>query len=103
MDLNKNNFKNTLKNNKVVLVDFWAEWCGSCRMLTPTIELLEQEYKDKAVIGKINTEQEQELAREFGIRSIPTVIIFKEGVEMERIGGASSKSTYSDKINYYLN
>ena len=75
MKLTKNNFKDTLEKNKVVLVDFWAEWCGPCRMLGPTIDELEKDYQDKAIVAKINTEEERELAVEFGIRSIPAIII----------------------------
>lgn len=103
MDLNNNNFKNILKDNKVVLVDFWAEWCGPCRILSPMIDELEKEYKDKVVVGKVNTMHESELASEFRIRSIPTIIIFKDGKEKEQIRGIMSKSYYSDKLNYYLN
>ena len=103
MDLTSKNFKETLKENKVVLVDFWAEWCGPCRMLTPTINELEEEYKEKVTIGKVNTMHESQLAADFGIRSIPTIIIFKDGEVKEQIRGVMSKSYYSDKLNYYLN
>jgi|TARA_R110002020_G_scaffold31127_11_gene97465 thioredoxin 1 len=103
MDLTSKNFKETLKENKVVLVDFWAEWCGPCRMLAPTIDELEKEYGEKAVIGKVNTMHESQLASQFGIRSIPTIIIFKDGEEKEQIRGMMSKSYYTDKLNYYLN
>ena len=103
MDLTSKNFKETLKKNKVVLVDFWAEWCGPCRMLAPTIDELEKEYEEKAIIGKVNTMHEEQLAAQFGIRSIPTIIIFKDGEEKEQIRGMMSKSYYMDKLNYYLN
>ena len=103
MNLTKNNFKDTLNNNEVVLVDFWAAWCGPCRMLTPTIEELEKDYQDKAIVAKINTEEERELAVEFGIRSIPAIIIFKNGEQVETIMGVRPKSFYSDKLEYYLN
>tara|TARA_R110001592_G_scaffold6133_4_gene33264 strand:+ start:12131 stop:12442 length:312 start_codon:yes stop_codon:yes gene_type:complete len=103
MKLTKNNFKDTLEKNKVVLVDFWAEWCGPCRMLGPTIDELEKDYQDKAIVAKINTEEERELAVEFGIRSIPAILIFKDGVQVEQVMGVRPKSYYSDKIKYYLN
>ena len=103
MNLTKNNFKDTLNNNEVVLVDFWSQWCGPCRMLAPTIEELEKDYQDKAIVAKINTEEERELAVEFGIRSIPAIIIFKNGEQVETITGVRPKSFYSDKLEYYLN
>ena len=103
MDLNIKNFKETLKNNKVVLVDFWAAWCGPCRALTPIIDVLETEFKDRAVIAKVDVDTERQIATENSVRAMPTILIFKDGVEMERLVGGNSKSTYSDKINYYLN
>ena len=103
MDLNSKNFQDTLKNNKVVMVDFWAAWCGPCRALTPTIDALESEFKDKAVIAKVDVDSEKQIAAEHSVRAMPTILIFKDGVEMERLVGMSPKSTYSDKINYYLN
>ena len=103
MELTKNNFKDTLKNNKVVFVDFWAEWCGPCRMLGPTIDELEKDYSGKAIIAKVDTVEEDELASQFGIRSIPSILIFKDGTMVEQIPGIRPKSFYTDKINYYLN
>ena len=103
MDLNRNNFKETLQGNKVVMVDFWAAWCGPCRALTPTIEELEKEFSDTAVVAKVNVDEEPQLAAALSIRAMPTIVFFKDGVEIERLVGMSSKSTYSDKINYYLN
>jgi len=103
MKLTQNNFKDTLNNNKVVLVDFWAAWCGPCRMLGPTIDELAKDYEDKAVVGKIDTVEEEGLAAQFGIRSIPTILIFKNGKQVEQVTGVRPKSFYSDKIDYYLN
>ena len=103
MNLNKNNFKDTLTDNRVVLVDFWAEWCGPCRMLEQPIRELEKEYKDKAIIGKVDTMEETELASECGIRSIPTIMIFKNGTMVEQLTGVRPKSYYGEKLNYYLN
>jgi len=103
MNLTKNNFKDTLKTNKVVLVDFWAAWCGPCRMLGPTIDELEKDYTDKAIIAKVDTVEEGEIAAQFGIRSIPTILIFKDGTMVEQLTGVRPKSFYADKINYYLN
>tara|TARA_R110002167_G_scaffold8332_1_gene38643 strand:+ start:71 stop:382 length:312 start_codon:yes stop_codon:yes gene_type:complete len=103
MDLNNSNFKETLKNNKVVMVDFWAAWCGPCKALTPIIKELEGEFLDKAVVAKVNVDNEPQIAAALSIRAMPTIIFFKDGVEIERLVGMSSKSTYSNKINYYLN
>ena len=103
MDLNSKNFQDTLKNNKVVMVDFWAAWCGPCRALTPTITELEKEFLDTAVVAKVNVDEEPQIAASLSIRAMPTIVIFQDGVEVERLVGMSPKSTYSDKINYYLN
>ena len=103
MDLKNDNFQDILKKNKVVLVDFWAAWCGPCRTLTPTINELEKEFLDTAVVAKVNVDEEPLLAASNSVRAMPTIIIFKDGIEVERLVGMNSKSTYSDKINYYLN
>jgi len=103
MELNDNTLENTLNDNKVVLLDFWAEWCGPCRILGPTIEELEKDFKDKAVIGKLNVTDNPQSSSKYSVRSIPTVIIYKNGEEVERLVGVRDKTFYTDKINYYLN
>ena len=85
-----------------VLVDFWADWCAPCRMLGPIIDEIKLEYTDKAGVIKIDTMANNDIAGQFEIRSIPTVIIFKNGEPQERIMGVRSKSFYTDKLNYYL-
>tara|TARA_B100001094_G_C18073655_1_gene741439 strand:+ start:85 stop:480 length:396 start_codon:yes stop_codon:yes gene_type:complete len=102
MKLNSENFETTLKDNRIVLVDFWAEWCGPCRMLNPIMDSLEKEYKDKVIIGKVNADQEIDLSASHGVRSIPQVMIYKDGELVERIAGASSQRTYAEKLDYYL-
>jgi len=103
LELTKENFADTVKNNQVVVVDFWAPWCGPCRMIAPIIEELSEEYKDKGVIvGKVNTDETPEIAGEFGIRSIPTVIFFKDGKPVDAMIGAAPKKMYEDKINALL-
>jgi len=103
LEITKENFKETVKNNKLVVVDFWAPWCGPCRMVAPIIEELAEEYKDKGVVvGKINTDEEQELAIQFGIRSIPTVLFIKDGEVVDAMIGAAPKAMYEEKINSLL-
>lgn len=77
-------FDKALKEGKLMMVDFWADWCGPCQMLGPVIESLAEKYEGKAVVGKVNTDEEQELAIRYSVMSIPTVIFFKDGKEIER-------------------
>lgn len=84
---NKGTFEKTLSEGKLMMVDFWAEWCGPCQMLGPVIEKLAEKYEGKAVVGKVNTDEEQELSMGFGITGIPTVIFFKDGKEIDRLVG----------------
>jgi len=74
MEVNDKTIQDTLKDNKVVLVDFWAEWCGPCRVLGPTIEELESDFKEKAVIGKLNITDNPETSSKYGVRSIPIIL-----------------------------
>jgi thioredoxin 1 len=87
----------------VTLVDFWAPWCGPCRMIAPIIEELAEEYDGKAKIAKVNTDEEQQTAVQFGIRSIPTLIIFKDGQPVDQIIGAVPKQVFSSKLEAVLN
>lgn len=103
LELNNQNFKETVQNNEVVVVDFWAPWCGPCRMIAPIIEELAEEYKDKGVVvAKVNTDEAPEIAGEFGIRSIPTVIFFKNGEVVDAMTGAAPKQMYIEKIESLL-
>ena len=104
LELNAQNFADTIKNNEVVVVDFWAPWCGPCRMIAPIIEELSEEFKDKGVVvGKVNTDEAPEIAGQFGIRSIPTVIFFKNGEAADAMIGAAPKQMYIEKIENLLN
>jgi len=103
LELNAQNFADTVKNNEVVVVDFWAPWCGPCRMIAPIIEELSEEYKEKGVVvGKVNTDEAPEIAGQFGIRSIPTVIFFKNGEAVDAMIGAAPKQMYVEKIEALL-
>lgn len=96
--------ENTIKevNDGVVLLDFWAPWCGPCRMISPVLENLAEEFKDKAKICKINVDEESNLAIEYGVRSIPAIFILKDGEIKDSLIGATSKEVLAEKINKIL-
>jgi len=98
VELNGSNFADTIKEG-VTLVDFWAPWCGPCRMIAPVIEELAEEYEGKAVIAKVNTDEAPEVAGQFGIRSIPTVLFFKDGELVDQMIGAAPKAQYVAKLD----
>jgi thioredoxin 1 len=97
VELTRDNFKNTVDTNSLVLVDFWAEWCGPCRMFAPVYEDISERYPD-AVFGKVNTEMERELAQMFGIRSIPTLMIFRDQIIVFSQPGALPASALEDVV-----
>ena len=91
-----------VESSQTVLVDFWATWCGPCRMIAPIVEELSAEYEGKAKIGKVDVDAAQKTAQEFGIRSIPTLLLFKEGKVVEQIIGAVPKQQIVDKLDATL-
>ena len=101
IELTSENFDSTVENG-VSLVDFWAPWCGPCRMLSPVIDELVNDFKDKANICKVNTDEEQNLAVKYGVRSVPTILIIKDGEIVDQVIGAQSKQALADKINAHL-
>ena len=93
LSLSEENFDATINSGKAVLVDFWAEWCGPCKMIGPIVDELGKDYADKALVAKVNVDDSPELAARFGITSIPNLKIFKNGVEVGNIVGAVPKAT----------
>ena len=101
IELTNENFDATVSEG-VALVDFWAPWCGPCRMISPVIEELAEEFEGKAKICKVNTDEQQELSMKFGVRSIPTIVFMKNGEIVDTMIGAASKQAFADKINSLL-
>ena len=101
LSLNKDNFEKSIANG-VALVDFWAEWCGPCKMQLPIIEEFSGEMEGKATIGKVNVDEQLELAQSFGIQSIPTLILFKDGKPVKKLVGLHSKEALYEEVNQVL-
>ncbi|MCH9813408.1 MAG: thioredoxin [Epsilonproteobacteria bacterium] len=101
VDLTNDNFADTVATG-VTLVDFWAPWCGPCRMIAPVIEELAEDFDGKATIAKVNTDEEQDIAIKYGIRSIPTLLIFKDGEMVDQMVGAAGKQVLADKLDSFL-
>lgn len=99
---NQEGFDKALASQTLIMVDFWAEWCGPCRMLGPVIDQISTRYEGKAVVGKINVDDEGELARRYGVMSIPTVIFFKNGVEIDRKVGVMPAAAFTQVLDANL-
>lgn len=95
-------FDEAVKAAPVAMVDFWAEWCGPCKMLSPAIEELAAQYEGRALVAKVNVDEEPDLARRFGIMSIPTVIFLKDGQEVERKVGLMPGAMFAAVLDKYL-
>lgn len=94
--------KDVLESSKLMLVDFWAEWCAPCRMLTPTIDAIAEKFADSAGVVKVNVDDNTATAQRYGIKGIPTLILFSQGHEVERVVGATSKDSISRMIEKHL-
>lgn len=94
--------KEVMQGTGVVLVDFWASWCGPCRMVGPIIEQLAEEYEGKVTVGKVNVDEESALASEFAVVSIPTIIVFKDGKQVEKLVGVRSFDDFCDVLDKYV-
>ena len=101
--LNDANFNDTIAGDTPILVDFWAEWCGPCRLVAPVLEEIAVEYRGKISVGKLNVDENPRSSATFDVMSIPTMILFKDGVEKKRIIGARPKHSIVGELSEYLN
>ena len=102
IEITDSNYKEILAEGKPVVIDFWAPWCGPCKMVGPIIDELATEYEGKAIIGKCDVDDNDDVASEFGIRNIPTVLFFKDGQLVDKQVGSAPKGTYAAKIDALL-
>jgi len=103
LTLNESTYNTTLTNNSVVLVDFWAPWCGPCKSVIPLVEAISEEYKGSAVFGKVNIDDYSDVAMDLGIRSIPTLVLFKNGKPVDRLNGQSiNANAIKEMLNAYI-
>lgn len=103
IELNESNFDElVLKSDKPVIVDLWAEWCGPCRMVGPLVEEISKEYEEKAIVGKLDVDNNPSITARFGIRNIPTILFFKNGQIVDKQVGAVPKQVLIDKLTKLL-
>jgi len=102
-EVSDSSFENdVLGSSKPVLVDFWAQWCTPCRMLAPTVEAVAEQFRESANVVKLNVDDNPSTAQRYGIKGIPTLILFREGKEVERVVGATSKESITRMIDKYI-
>lgn len=102
LNLDDSDFTETVNKFPLLLVDFWAPWCGPCRMMSPVIDQVGKEYQGKLVVGKVNVDENPNISRQFGISSIPTLILFKRGQAVNNIIGSVSKSRIDEMVRMHL-
>jgi len=102
LEFTEANFDEMTNTDKPVMVDFWAEWCGPCRLVGPHVEAIAEEYEGRAVVGKVNVDHNPSIAAKFGIRNIPTIVVIKNGELVEKVVGAVPKDTLVQKIEANL-
>lgn len=102
LEITSQNFEEVKQQGQPVLIDFWATWCGPCKRLGPIIEEIAKDFAGKAIIGKCDIEENDELTEQFGIMNVPTVVFLKDGKEVDRVVGLAMKNVYEDKLNALL-
>ena len=102
LSINSDNFESLINGDQLVVIDFWAPWCGPCRALSPIIEELAEEYDGKAVIGKCNTDENNDIAVQFGVKNIPMLVFLKNGDLKDTLVGLVKKETIAEIIKKYL-
>ena len=102
LNLDDSNFFQTINKFTLLLVDFWAPWCGPCRMMSPLIDQIGKEYMGKLVVGKVNVDENPTISRQFGISSIPTLILFKKGQAVNKIIGSVSKNKIDEMVRMHI-
>ena len=98
LQITKENYDEVLSSDKPILLDFWAEWCGPCKLIGPIIDEVSEDFSDSAIVGKINVDDSADLSSQYGIRNIPTLLFIKNGEVVDKHVGAASKKEISDKL-----
>lgn len=100
--INSENFDELANSGKLIVLDFWATWCGPCKRIAPIVEALAEEYKDQAIIGKCDVEEDEELSIRFGVRNIPTILFIKSGEVKDKVVGLVPKQALEEKLKTLL-
>ncbi len=102
LEITDSTLEDVLKTDKLVVIDFWAEWCGPCKMIGPIMDQLAQEYKETVVVGKVDVDNNDDATSRYGIRNIPTTIFIKNGEVVDKIVGAGTKKSFVEKITKHI-